>query len=131
MYEVGDEVVYCPVKRTLYSGYNARKRGADGQVISRETSCRTKKGKNGKRIKKPLKVKAINVDWKRYRNGVSVFKLAGKTKTKNTAASRFVELGADIHPLSYCNDCPLRLHRLVKPCNMTKEQAIEQYGAVV
>ncbi len=133
MYEVGDEVVYCPISPAVAFFEASKKVGADGEVISRETSCRTKKGKNGERIKKPPKVKAVNVKWKHYRNGVSVFKLNKKTKTreKNIASKRFVELGAHIHPLSYCNDCPLRLRRLVEPCGMTKEQAIRKYGPIV
>lgn len=131
MYEVGDEVVYCPTDMNRVTAFLllCRSGGASGEVVSRETKRRYKKGKNGEKIRKPPKVKAVNVRWKQHRKGVSVFKLTkGKKRAKNEGPGRFVESGKDLHPLSYCYDCPLRLQRLVKPCRMSKQQAIEKYG---
>lgn len=135
----GEEVVFCPKEgeRAVLSRF----RGASGVITSRQVS--------GPRDKK--KVKSVLVKWKMHRKGVSCFRVRGQKRAKsdwmtelskadrseklkmwdNTDKDkvlRFEEEAKSIHPLSYCNDCPLRLRRLACPCEMTKEVAIRTDG---
>ena len=121
-----EEVVFCPEK---YSSRLSKYRGACGVIISRQVGGSKKK------------VKSILVKWRSHRRGVSCFRIRGKARAKSDSAtaywktgrlsitadevSRFEEEIKDLHPLSYCHDCPLRLHRLVAPCPLDKNLATE------
>lgn len=116
-FQVGDKIVFCPYSQAT------RHRGATGTVIGR-----TVKGSKGKK-----KLKAILVKWDSYRSGVSNITLRGKPDKRNFKVTfegeayyvRRPEVGHDsIHPARHCDDCPLRLSRLIKTCPYmtTKEQ---------
>ena len=127
-YNTGEEVVFCP--KTPY----ARHRGADGTIISRNVS-------SSKNAKGEKKVRSILVRWNLHRKGVSCFRVSGKVRAKsdtmkahcdgfNRIASliseadvqmRYEESAIDLHPLSYCHECPLRLHRLMGSCKRIKQ----------
>lgn len=132
-YAKGEEVVFCPVDRN--ESIYRNNCGASGEIIDRET---TKKGTR-------VRVKSFLVKWHQFRRGVASFRLRGKKRGKSDwltelfatkyrglpqrDVSRFEETAkGNIHPLSYCHDCPLRLRRLVTPCDMTKAEAIKKYG---
>jgi hypothetical protein len=141
----GEEVVFCPPEES--SPVYTANRGADGTIIDRQTS------KKGKRVR----VKSFLVRWRLHRKGVASFRIKGKKRAKsdwytavfnaksrdsvqwrtaqqhsrtNDIIPRFEEEVKDLHPIAYCRDCPLRLRRMVAPCNMSKDRAIEKYGEV-
>lgn len=138
----GEEVVFCPVEGPTQYHTN---RGADGVIHHRQTT----------KSKGRTRVKSILVKWRRWRGGISCFRLKGRRRPKSdwhTAlfdnrrgaiktresilkmgempVTRFEEDIKDLHPLSYCHDCPLRLRRMLVPCNMSKKEAIEKHGKV-
>ena len=141
-FEIGEEAVYCPgMDYTVGWGRRAPKRGADGEIIDRETS--KKKQKDGTYR---ISVKSVLIKFTKHRGGVACFRRRGKPRPKSNSGSRFFqnsfkkrhktkdnvyreeEAMKHLHPLSYCYDCPLRMHRLVRSCNMSKEEAINLHG---
>lgn len=153
-YVQGEEVVFCPVEQghTVYLS----NRGADGVIEERQTTKsgkrvrvksflvkwqRWRKGKSCFRLKGRKRGKS---DWYTALFDARLRRDKAKTKKSKSGAayhrlpqlrtqddvSRFEEGAQDIHPASYCSDCPLRLRRLVTPCDMSKKEAIEKYGKV-
>ena len=128
----GEEVVFCPVSQ-LHSPLS-RYRGASGIIISRQV------GNSKHTLTK--KVKSVLVKWRSHRKGVSCFRICGQKRAKSDlmtafftgkkknldGISRFEEEAENIHGLSYCSDCPLKLLRLVAPCPMNKVEAIRTDG---
>lgn len=131
----GEEVVYCPTQNIMRSV--SIWRGAQGTIISRQVG-KTWTGK---------KPKSVLVKWKSHRKGVSCFRIRGTKRPKSDWCTaiyisslqkrkkyihgnnpRFEEEANDIHPLSYCSECPLRLRRLATPCSMPKAEAIATDG---
>lgn len=135
-FEIGEEVVFCPNEQLFV---NTKKRGADGIITNRQTS--KKKQKDGTYR---ILVKSVLVAFSKHRSGVACFRRKGKRRPKSDTATRFWQhpfnkkqpkakprLEEDVkhlHPLSYCHDCPLRIHRLVRPCGVSKQEAIAKYG---
>jgi len=121
--EVGDKVVYCPDRPSKF-------RGAIGTVINRT-------------VKKARKVlTAFCMRWEMFRKGVCEIRLRGRPREKSNSVQwddpkhntgpyfRRQQEPDGLHPSSYCNNCPLRLARLVAPCpvHMTKSEAMKRYG---
>jgi hypothetical protein len=133
---VGEEVVFCPKRDEI--GGRTRVRGASGVIISRQVVG----SKENKRVKSVL------VKWRSHRKGVSCFRICGQKRVKSdlmTAyftgkrnlaqftngeeeVSRYEEEAKNIHSLSYCSDCPLRLQRLVGCCPMDRKEAVATNG---
>lgn len=131
---VGNKFVFCPNR-------HCRVRGAVGKVISRTTA-----GKKGKK-----RVKSFLLRWLIHRKGVSDILLRGKRRKKGNrfvyesgspAYIRRQENSEGLHPTIYCDDCPLKLSRLMGPCPVVevpqrfagmsvKEYAKEHYAKKV
>ena len=128
-----EEVVFCPSSAL---DRLTRFRGASGMICGRQV------GKSwGKK-----KAKSVLVRWKMHRKGVSCFRIRGQKRAKSDWTTsffkesknnvrhhipevpRFEEEAKHLHPLSYCSDCPLRLKRLVCPCEMPKIIAVRTNG---
>ena len=119
-FNVRDKVVYCPDSPTV-------QRGAVGIVESR-----TMKGKKGK----GKRLFAFVVKWVMYRVGTVEVRVRGRRRKKSNGFQndskgsgrmyiRHQEEAHGYHPMVYCQDCPLRLSRLLAPCPrlMTKPKA--------
>ena len=128
-----EEVVFCPSSAL---DRLTRFRGASGMICGRQV------GKSwGKK-----KAKSVLVRWKMHRKGVSCFRIRGQKRAKSDWTTsffkesknnvqhhipevpRFEEEAKHLHPLSYCSDCPLRLKRLVCPCEMPRIIAMKTNG---
>lgn len=139
MLEIGEEVVFCPEEQLRFIGVPVKKRGADGVITNRQTSKKKQKDGTYRTL-----VKSVLVAFGKHRGGVACFRRKGKRRPKSDTATRYWQHSfnkkqpktkirheeniKDLHPLSYCHDCPLRIHRLVRPCALSKQEAIAKYG---
>lgn len=108
-FQKGDRVVWCPDSW-------GQSRGAMGEVIDI-----TRKGSKGNK-----KVKAVLVRWITHRRGVSNIIIRGKPGqrdyrlTEDEDGRTFQRIPEPskgcLRKLSFCDDCPLRLRKLISQC---------------
>lgn len=131
--EVGEKIVFCPENEMAPS----RLRGAAGEVVS----LHQKGGSKRKRVR------SILVKWFHHRKTTTTVIVRGGNRRRRERQTSGVydfsankvpytrrldflyEFGAlQFHPASYCDDCPLRMHRLLASCpgHITKKQHKEK-----